>query len=72
MPRQELMNDAYAVQTTAYALMSHINANRLLKVERDMTMSWLNTMRNSFGGFASTQVNGKVVYSCINKFITTI
>lgn len=55
MPRQELMNDAYAVQTTAYALMAHIMAQRDSKVERDMTMTWLNTMRNSFGGFSSTQ-----------------
>ncbi|KAH9502244.1 hypothetical protein Btru_070510 [Bulinus truncatus] len=55
MPRQELLNDAYAVQTTAYALLAHISANRADKLERDMTMAWLNTMRNSFGGFSSTQ-----------------
>uniref|UniRef100_A0A2C9KRF6 Alpha-2-macroglobulin domain-containing protein n=1 Tax=Biomphalaria glabrata TaxID=6526 RepID=A0A2C9KRF6_BIOGL len=55
MPRQELLNDAYAVQTTAYALLAHITANKADKLERDMTMTWLNTMRNSFGGFSSTQ-----------------
>ncbi|GFS03933.1 macroglobulin complement-related 2 [Elysia marginata] len=53
--RQELMNDAYAVQTTAYALMTHIRSNQPSKTERDMTMSWMNTMRNSFAGFSSTQ-----------------
>lgn len=55
--RQELMNDGYAVQTTAYALMAHINNARALKYEREMMMSWLNTMRNTIGGFASTQVD---------------
>ncbi|XP_059162065.1 LOW QUALITY PROTEIN: C3 and PZP-like alpha-2-macroglobulin domain-containing protein 8 [Physella acuta] len=54
-PRQELMNDAYSVQSTAYALMAHINYNSGLKVHREMMMSWLCTMRNSIGGFASTQ-----------------
>ncbi|CAL1532738.1 unnamed protein product [Lymnaea stagnalis] len=54
-PRQELMNDAYSVQSTAYALMAHINNNKALKYEREMMMAWLNTMRNSIGGFASTQ-----------------
>ncbi|XP_059162064.1 alpha-2-macroglobulin-like [Physella acuta] len=55
MPRQELLNDAYAVQATAYALMAHIMADRDSKIERDMSMAWINTMRNSFGGFSSTQ-----------------
>lgn len=53
-PRQELVNDAYATQTTAYALMALINNNRP-KDHRDSLMSWLNTMHNSIGGFASTQ-----------------
>ncbi|XP_005101039.1 alpha-1-inhibitor 3 isoform X2 [Aplysia californica] len=55
LPRQELMNDAYAVQSTAYALMAHISTNQPEKYEREMMMSWLNTMRNSIGGFTSTQ-----------------
>ncbi|GFO11263.1 Cd109 antigen-like isoform x3 [Plakobranchus ocellatus] len=54
-PRQELMNDAYAVQTTAYAMMAHIETNQGFKYEREMMMSWINEMRNSIGGFASTQ-----------------
>ncbi|XP_055892053.1 C3 and PZP-like alpha-2-macroglobulin domain-containing protein 8 isoform X3 [Biomphalaria glabrata] len=54
-PRQELMNDAHAVQATAYALMAHMNSNLGTKVEREMMMAWLNTMRNSIGGFAATQ-----------------
>ncbi|XP_048253504.1 CD109 antigen-like [Haliotis rufescens] len=53
-PRQELRNDAYAVQSTAYALMAYINNNGI-KFERDSMMRWLQTMRNSIGGFASTQ-----------------
>ncbi|CAG5133426.1 unnamed protein product, partial [Candidula unifasciata] len=53
--RQELMNDGYAVQTTAYAFMAHMNNNKALKYEMQMMMSWLNTMRNTIGGFASTQ-----------------
>ncbi|RUS72984.1 hypothetical protein EGW08_019249, partial [Elysia chlorotica] len=54
-PRQELMNDAYSVQATAYALMAHIQSNQGLKYQREMMMAWLNEMRNSIGGFASTQ-----------------
>ncbi|KAK6185943.1 hypothetical protein SNE40_008070 [Patella caerulea] len=52
--RQELMNDGYAVQSTAYALMAHIDNNEN-KLDRDSMMRWLQTMRNSIGGFASTQ-----------------
>lgn len=53
-PRQELMNDAYAVQTTAYALLTYI---RLFEQDTNTTsmMQWLNTMRNTIGGFVSTQ-----------------
>ncbi|XP_046585013.1 LOW QUALITY PROTEIN: murinoglobulin-1-like [Haliotis rubra] len=53
-PRQELRNDAHATQATAYALMAHINNNGV-KFERDSMMRWLQTMRNSIGGFTSTQ-----------------
>lgn len=59
-PRMELMNDGYAVQSTAYALMAHIKHNGMgidsdTKIERDSMMRWLNTMRNFVGGMASTQ-----------------
>ena len=54
-PRTELMNDGYAVQSTAYALMALINNNGP-KLHRDHLMMWLSTMRNTIGGFASTQV----------------
>ncbi|ESO98375.1 hypothetical protein LOTGIDRAFT_231429 [Lottia gigantea] len=54
LPRQELMNEGYAVQSTAYALMAHIK-HSTVKYERDGMMRWLQTMRNSIGGFASTQ-----------------
>jgi len=59
-PRLELMNDAYAVQSTAYALMAHININGtstgMDRINRISMMRWLQTMRNYFGGFASSQV----------------
>lgn len=54
--RQELMNDAYAVQTTAYAIMAHMNNNKAQKYETEQIVRWLNLMRNSIGGFAATQV----------------
>ena len=54
-PRTELMNDGYAVQSTAYALLALIN-NSGPKLHRDHLMMWLSTMRNTVGGFASTQV----------------
>ncbi|KAL8603129.1 hypothetical protein ACOMHN_059301 [Nucella lapillus] len=53
-PRIELKNDGYSVQSTAYALMALIKNNGP-KEHRDSLMRWLNTMRNSIGGFASTQ-----------------
>ncbi|KAK7114537.1 CD109 antigen-like [Littorina saxatilis] len=53
-PRQELMNDGYATQATAYALLAQIN-NGEPKTYRDLLMEWLNSMRNTIGGFASTQ-----------------
>lgn len=60
-PRMEQSNDAYAVQSTAYALMTHIKHNGMgtssqTKIERDSMMRWLNLMRNFIGGMASTQV----------------
>ncbi|KAL4235441.1 endopeptidase inhibitor [Mactra antiquata] len=60
LPRVELMNDGYAVQSTAYALMAHIKHNGRgiesdTKIQRDSMMRWLNYMRNFIGGFASTQ-----------------
>ena len=61
LPRMELKNDAYAVQSTAYALMAHIKHNGMgieteTKIQRDSMMKWLNSERNFIGGFASTQV----------------
>ncbi|KAL3859107.1 hypothetical protein ACJMK2_009340 [Sinanodonta woodiana] len=58
--RLEQPNEAYAVQSTAYALMAHIIHNGMgvdteTKFQRDSMMKWLNTMRNYVGGFASTQ-----------------
>ncbi|GFO45329.1 macroglobulin complement-related 2 [Plakobranchus ocellatus] len=47
--------DSFVFQTTAYALMAHIQSNRFGKTERDLTMTWMNSMRNSFAGFSSTQ-----------------
>ena len=61
LPRTELRNDAYAVQSTAYAMMAHMKHNgtgveTATKIQRDSMMKWLNSMRNFIGGFASTQV----------------
>lgn len=60
LPRLELMNDAHAVQSTAYALMAHINhfgsSSADYKIQRDSMMRWLQTMRNYIGAFASSQV----------------
>lgn len=61
-PRVEQANDGYAVQTTAYALLTHIKHNGMgadsqTKIERDSMMRWLNFMRNFIGGMASTQVS---------------
>lgn len=66
LPRLPLVNDGYAVQSTAYALLAHINhfgattssdsTSGLVKEQRDSMMKWLQTMRNTFGAFASTQV----------------
>ncbi|WAR12173.1 CPMD8-like protein [Mya arenaria] len=60
LPRIEQMNDGYAVQSTAYALMAHIKHNGMgvetdTKIQRDAMMRWLNYMRNFVGGMASTQ-----------------
>ena len=61
LPRTELRNDAYAVQSTAYAMMAHMKHNgtgveTATKIQRDSMMKWLNSMRNFIGGFAATQV----------------
>eukprot|EP00106_Octopus_bimaculoides_P012375 XP_014779817.1 PREDICTED: CD109 antigen-like [Octopus bimaculoides] len=53
-PRVEQINDAFSVQTTAYALLAHIKLNRN-KENRDSLMKWLNSMRNTVGGMSSTQ-----------------
>lgn len=60
LPRTELKNDAYAVQSTAYAMMAHMKHNgtgveTATKIQRDSMMKWLNSMRNFIGGFSSTQ-----------------
>ncbi|XP_048773201.1 CD109 antigen-like [Ostrea edulis] len=65
LPRLPLINDGYAVQSTGYALLAHINhygattntdsTSGLIKEQRDSMMKWLQTMRNTFAAFASTQ-----------------
>lgn len=51
-----LINDGYAVQSTGYALMAHMNTyGNLEKRDRDSMMRWLQLMRNYFGAFASSQ-----------------
>ena len=55
LPRTELRNDAYAVESTAYAMLAHLQLKGL-RTEADSMMDWLNYMRNFIGGFSSTQV----------------
>lgn len=61
LPRMPLINDGYAVQSTAYALMAYMNhegdQTSDAKRERDSMMRWLQLMRNYFGAFASSQVS---------------
>ncbi|KAK3086321.1 hypothetical protein FSP39_016806 [Pinctada imbricata] len=49
LPRLPLVNDAYGVQSTAYALLAHINHHGsqmgARKLERDSMMRWLQSMR---------------------------
>ncbi|KAK7498085.1 hypothetical protein BaRGS_00010673, partial [Batillaria attramentaria] len=54
LSRQELMNDAYAVHSTSYALMAYIK-QREADTNTSSLMKWINTMRNTVGGFSSTQ-----------------
>ncbi|GAB1599163.1 C3 and PZP-like alpha-2-macroglobulin domain-containing protein 8 [Argonauta hians] len=53
-PRVEQINDAFSVQTTAYALLANIKLVKS-KDNRDSVMKWLNSMRNTVGGMSSTQ-----------------
>ncbi|XP_005101040.1 CD109 antigen [Aplysia californica] len=55
LPRQELLNDAYSVQSTAYAVLAHVQVAKKNRNEREMAISWMNLMRNSVAGFSSTQ-----------------
>lgn len=54
-PRKLYSHEAKSVEGTAYALMVYLHMNRIS--EALPIMKWLQTMRNSVGGFASTRVN---------------
>ena len=54
-PRIIYPNEAYAVQSTSYALMVYLNNNYLS--DSVPIMKWLQTMRNSIGGFGGTRVS---------------
>ncbi|CAH1797576.1 unnamed protein product [Owenia fusiformis] len=51
--RQEYDNEAYAVEATAYAMMTYLLNNRYR--ECIPMMRWMQTLRNTIGGMASTQ-----------------
>ncbi|XP_074646935.1 CD109 antigen-like [Tubulanus polymorphus] len=52
-PKNHYPNEGIAVQATSYALMVLLNNNKRDRAYESMT--WLQSMRNSIGGFASTQ-----------------
>ena len=52
-PRLIFPQEAYAVEATSYALLVYLRMNRLRDAEP--IMNWLQTMRNSIGGFGSTR-----------------
>lgn len=53
-PRRWYDNEAYAVEATSYALLTYLR--KLYWKECSPIMKWLQTMRNSYYGQASTQV----------------
>ncbi|ELT87097.1 hypothetical protein CAPTEDRAFT_227765 [Capitella teleta] len=53
MPRELYEHEAGAVEATSYALMVYLHMNRVS--EALPIMKWLQTMRNSVGGFGSTR-----------------
>ena len=54
-PREVWPHEGSAVQATGYGLMVYLINNRL--ADSVPIMKWLQTMRNSIGGFASTRVS---------------
>ncbi len=55
MAREIYPNEAQAVEATSYALMIYLRKNRFK--ESLTIMRWLQTMRNTIGGFGSTHVS---------------
>ena len=62
-PRLIYSHEASAVEATAYALMAYLRLNRV--AQSLPIMKWLQTMRNSIGGFGSTRV-GFIKKSILN------
>ena len=54
-PRIIYPHEAAAVEATGYALMVYLANNRIK--ESTNIMKWLQTMRNTIGGFGSTKVS---------------
>ena len=54
LPRKVYDNEAHAVEATSYALMTYILHKR---TDTLTIVKWLQTMRNSIGGFGSTMVS---------------
>ncbi len=52
-PRRIYDNEAYAVEATAYAMMTYLRRN---VTQATPIMQWLQTMRNTYAGQSSTQV----------------
>ena len=53
-PRRWYDNEAYGVEATAYAMLTYLRRNMIS--DTIPIMKWLQTMRNTYAGQASTQV----------------
>ena len=54
-PRRWYDNEGYGVHATAYGLLTYMLRN--MRVDSEPIMKWLQTMRNTIGGFAGTRVS---------------
>ena len=56
-PRRWYDNEGYGVHATAYGLLTYMLRN--MRVDSEPIMKWLQTMRNTNAGQASTQVSAE-------------
>jgi hypothetical protein len=70
LPRALYPQEAKAVEATSYALMVYLHLNRVS--ESLPIMKWLQTMRNSVGGFSGTRVSWPCTCTCDIHLIALI